>query len=269
MNIVMLYFFYCILGLVAGLCSGLFGIGGGVIIVPILSFIFVHFYGSQEWIMPLATGTSLAAMSMITLISSVTHYKLGQLNQSVVFKMMPGMILGVMTGVLISDYLSTSYMQIIFSIFLVCMALNLWFKKAKKMSLELAILLPSNVRLYLVTYFIGTLAGVLGIGGGLLLMPFLLFLRMPFSQAAATTVACVFPAMLVGAITAGMVGSNAVGLPMYATGFVYWPAVICIGLTAILGAPLGAYLSHRLPVIILKRLFAIILLFMAWQMSVG
>lgn len=269
MTIFMLYFLYCILGFIAGLCSGLFGIGGGVIIVPALSFIFVQFYGAQEWVMQLATGTSLAIISIITLISSVSHYKLGQLNQSLVFKMTPGMILGVITGVLLADSLPTYFLQIAFSVFLVCMALSLLFKKAKDIPLELVILLPSNMRLLLATYFIGIVAGVLGIGGGVLLMPFLLFLHIPFAQASATTVACVFPAMLVGAIIAAGVGFDTAGLPLYSSGFIYWPAVVCIGTIAALSAPLGAYLTHRLPIIVLKRVFAILLLFIAWSMLFG
>lgn len=263
MSLALTIIIYLAIGLVAGISSGLFGIGGGIIFVPALTAVFYSLQIPSDHIMHLSTGSSLAAMALTTLIASIAHHRLGHMNGRLVLKIMPGTIVGAMTGVLLSDQLATETLRWLFTGFLVVIALSFLVGKRPRWAHHT---LPSGSVLLFVAWIIGIFAGLLGIGGGLLLMPFLLFFNVPFKEATATTVASTFPTVTFGAMTAMLVGFGNLDSPSYSVGYLYFPAIITMGMAAFFGAPIGAYLNHKLPAPLLKRGFALLLLLVAWKM---
>lgn len=255
---------YVIVGIVTGILSGLLGLGGGVVMVPALTFLFSWQGFPNEYLMQLAAGTSLAAMIMTTLMATWSHHRRGTVQWTMLKYFLPGMVGGSLLGVWIAKQVSTQSLRWIFACFAVLLSLKLLFaakdqESAKVRALNLA-------TLFMFAIGIGILAGLLGLGGGVLLIPLFLWLGLTMTQASATSAACAFPTSIAGATTAMIVGWHIPGLPPMTWGFVVLPVALILGFASLFGAPLGVILAHRLPVIVIKRIFGGLLLLIAWRM---
>jgi uncharacterized membrane protein YfcA len=245
------------LGCIVGLLSGLLGIGGGIILVPVFTLLFTYQAIPSELVIPLAGGTSLATMTLSTFTSGLRHHSKGAVNWPMLWYLVPGTGIGAVMGVQFASSLPGLAVQIVFGVVVCGVALNMIL--GQPTAHYRAAILGIKGWLFL-GIVVGFCAGLLGIGGGVLLVPLLCFLGVNLTQASATASMCTFPTVLIGALTAIVVGWGVPGLPSDTLGFVYWPAIWMVGLTSILFALIGVELSHRLPVKILRKIFGIILI---------
>ncbi len=244
---------YLVLGAIAGTVAGLFGVGGGVVIVPALIFAFSAQGLSPEVLTHMAVGTSLATI-VVTSISSVrAHHLKGAVLWSVFWAMAPGIALGVWFGVQTIVQISGATLQLAIGCFLLIIALQMGFGLKPSPSRDL----PGKPVLFVVGGGIGWISALFGIGGGSLTVPWLTWCNMRMQQAVACSAACGLPIAIVGAASNVAAGWHHAALPAMSSGFIYWPAFIGIVLASAPFAVVGARLAHRLPADKLKRYFAL------------
>jgi uncharacterized membrane protein YfcA len=253
------------IGALSGLLAGLFGIGGGVIIVPALVLLFTETGIAPHWIAHLAVGTSLAAIVGTGAASALAHHRRRAVRWDLVARLAPGMVLGAGGGALLASGLPQVWMTRAFALFLGLVGLRMLFPRRRVEGR----VLPGPLGIALAGSGIGALSALVGIGGGTLTVPFLNDRGIGIREAVGTSAACGLPIALAGTLGFILVGWGRADLPSAATGFVYWPAVAAILLTSIPTAPLGARLAHRLPVESLRRAFGILLLIVALRLTVG
>ncbi len=253
----LLVFLAC--GAIAGLFAGLLGIGGGVIIIPILTLVFPFLGIPAPLIHHLALGTSLANIMITSFASARMHNKHGAVRWEIVKGITPGIIVGTFLGGLIASHLSSFFLKALFAVFLYCVAAEMLIAKAPQGNRRI----PGIWGLNMVGSIIGMLSGFVGIGGGVMSVPFMTFCSIPMRTAVATSAAIGFPIAISGTLGYIVGGFDVVGLPSGTLGYVHLWALLGMGLAGFLTAPLGAKLTHTLPIPLLKRFFAIFLLIMA------
>lgn len=257
---------YLAVGAVAGVLAGLMGIGGGLIIVPMLVFCFSLQGVAHEHIMHLALGTSLASIIFTSVSSFIAHHKRGAVHWDIVRKIVPGIIVGTLVGAYIASLMSTNVLKGFFVFFLYYVAVQILLDKKPKASRTL----PGISGIFGVGNVIGVVSSLLGIGGGTLSVPFMLWCNIAVHSAIGTSAAIGFPIAVAGAIGYVLTGLRIdTGLPAYSVGYIYFPALLGIVCASMLTAPLGVRIAHWLPVPKLKRVFAVLLFVVATKMLVG
>jgi len=250
---------YLLLGALAGVLAGLLGIGGGLIIVPILAAIFAYHGLPFEIIMHLALGTSLASILFTSIASVYSHHKHHAVCWSRAIKLTPGILAGAWFGGLFASNLSSDILKPVFAIFeLLVASYMLWDTKASNHNGS-----PSLFNFTSSGGVIGFISSIVGIGGGTMTVPWLMWHGSSIHKAIATSAAVGFPIALGGSIGYLYAGWNHNLLPTYAVGFIYLPALIGIIFSSMLFAPLGASLAHKFEVTKLKRVFAFLLIALA------
>ena len=251
----MAFLLYLILGACAGVLAGLFGVGGGLIIVPVLVFSFTAQGFSTEVLTHVAVGTSLATIVFTSLNAVREHHKRGAVRWPIVGWMSVGIILGAALGALTADALKGPVLQKIIGVFAIMMAIQMAFELKPKAQGQV----PGKTGLSVAGVVIGWASAIFGIGGGSLTVPFLSAKGVVMQQAVATSSAVGLPIALSGALSFMVVGWSAAHLPEGSTGYVYWPALVGIALTSMYFTRFGVRLAHRLPAKRLKQLFALLL----------
>ncbi|MHB0774806.1 sulfite exporter TauE/SafE family protein [Halomonas sp. WWR20] len=255
----MLFVLYLILGIFAGVLAGLFGVGGGLIIVPVLVYSFTAQGMAPEVLTHLAVGTSLATIVFTSLNAIQAHHKKRAVLWPLVGWMTLGILVGSALGAVTASYIAGPHLQTIIGIFAIVMALQLTFSWRPKGSQD-DYRPPGKAWLGSGGAVIGWASSIFGIGGGSLTVPFLLWRNLPMQQAVGTSSACGLPIAIVGALSFMWVGWGEAELPDRSAGYVYLPALVGIALTSMFAARFGVRLAHRLPARVLKRLFALLLL---------
>ncbi len=256
---------YLILGAAVGILAGLLGVGGGLIIVPILATIFFSQNVPSEIIMHLALGTSLASILFTSISSVYSHHQHHAVNWNNVATLTPGILVGAWLGGIFADSLSSATLKSIFAIFeLAVAAYLLWGSKAREHNPS-----PSIINFGVSGSAIGFISSIVGIGGGTLTVPWLMWHGSSIHKAIATSAAVGFPIALGGTLSYLYVGWEHALLPEYSAGFIYLPALLGIILSSIFFAPLGANLAHKLNVQKLKRIFAFLLFGLAGYLLMG
>ena len=246
-------------GSVAGILAGLLGIGGGILIVPVLVFIF-RFQGvDNDIIMHTAIGTSLATIVVTSLSSVREHQAHAAIIWPVVKIIAPGIIIGAFVGSFIAKGLDSDSLRLIFAPFMLLVAWQMAFGRPPKPQREL----PQKVGMFVAGGIIGSLSSLLGIGGGSLSVPFMSFCNVSVRKAVATSAAIGFPIAVAGAIGFIISGWNATNLPEWSLGYINLKAALSIVIASALTAPLGAKLTHIMPINLLKKVFAFLLLIVA------
>ncbi|MBI4005037.1 MAG: sulfite exporter TauE/SafE family protein [Gammaproteobacteria bacterium] len=245
---------YLLLGAIAGVVGGLLGLGGGIIIVPALLYLFIRQGLPAEILMHLAVATSLVTIVFTSISSTFAHHRRRAVLWPQVKLFVPGIIVGGVLGAMIVDHISSDNLRIAFGIFEILVAIQIGFAVEPSAHREL----PGFGGMFVAGGGIGTLSTVLGIGGGTLTVPFLLWCNVNIRNAVATSSASGLPIALVGAIAMIITGWNSQSLPAGSIGYVYWPAAMFILVASIFSAPLGAHLTHTLPIKLLKRIFAFV-----------
>lgn len=253
---------YLACGLVAGFLAGLLGVGGGLVVVPALTYIFIARGFPHAHLAHLAVGTSLASIVFTSLSSIRAHHRLGGVDWPVFRRLAPGIVFGTLSGAFLAAGFSTSLLQGFLAIFMCAVALQMIFDFRPHSGIDI----PGKMVFFGAAGAIGFLSSMVGIGGGTLTVPFLLHCRLTMRRAIGTSAAIGFPIALSGALGFALSGSSAENLPEHSLGFIHLPALACVATASVLAAPLGASLSHRLPVRLLKRIFAVLLLFIAIRM---
>ncbi len=256
---------YLTIGLAAGVMAGLLGIGGGLIIVPALVWVFASQGVDAGQLVHLAVGTSLATIVPTSLSSIRAHHRRNAVRWELFALLTPGILLGAWAGAEAADRLSSVWLQRAFGCFALLVGLRMLIGAKAKGRYDL----PARPGMTLGGLVIGCVSAVVGIGGGSLTVPFLTACRVHIRQAVATSSACGLPIALVGAMGFIWTGWLKQGLPAGTTGYVYWPAFAGIVMSSVMFAPVGARFAHRMPVTQLKRVFAFFLMIVGTKMLIG
>ncbi|EKD73987.1 MAG: hypothetical protein ACD_45C00118G0008 [uncultured bacterium] len=255
---------YLVVGAFAGVMSGLFGVGGGVVVIPALAMFFLYDPMIPDALqMQMAIGTSLAIMITTSISALYAHHKRNAVRWNIFLQMLPGLIVGAIVGACVAHFVSSFFLKIIFSVFLFVIGIRLLFNLGVSES-------HSSVSLFVVrvaSLVIGALSSLLGVGGGILIVPFLLHCQLNMREATGTSVACGLSVGIAATISFMMTGLFAMMHVKWSTGYIYWPAFFGIAVASTLFAPVGAALAHKLPIELLKRIFGFFLLLMAVDMA--
>lgn len=252
-------------GMVAGVLAGLLGVGGGIIIVPILYHIF-HGFGVETLLaMPLAVGTSLSTIVLTSIVSARNHHKKGGVDMALVKAWGLPVLVGVIIGSFAPALINGSQVKTVFGIMLVIVSLHMLASSYWKV--ELFHQLPARPLQLVLAVILGGLSALLGIGGGTLMVPLLTLFAFPIHRAVST--ASVFG--LIISIPATLIyianGWAISPLPPLTTGYVNWAAFLVLVPMTMWFAPLGVKLAYRLNVPQLKRAFALFLCLVGLKMA--
>ena len=256
---------YLAVGLIAGILAGLLGVGGGLVIVPMLVYCFTSQGMQNDLIMHMALGTSMASIVFTSVSSFMSHHKHGAVEWSIVRRIVPGIIVGTFAGSYVASRLSTGFLKGFFCVFLYYVATQMVLNKKPKPSRDF----PGTAGMFGVGSTIGAVSSLVGIGGGSLSVPFMLWCNLAAHRAIGTSAAIGFPIAIAGSVGYIVNGLRVSGLPEYCAGYVYLPALVFIVCASVLTAPFGAKLADALPVAKLKRIFAVLLFAVATKMAWG
>lgn len=245
---------YLLIGVVAGVLGGMLGIGGGIITVPCLFYLFGSLFPENPFVMHMAIATSLAAMIFNTAASTIAHHKRHHVLWKVYRKMVPGIILGSVLGAVIAEFLSTAVLQIIFGCFLVLLSIHFYRQKA---IIEQTHRLPPPLALNGWGCTIGSISNLLGIGGGSMAVPLLTSFRIRDKDAIGTSAAITCITTICGSISYMILGWNE--FPGQPLGAIQWQPFLYIGVAAVLTAPFGVKLTTIVNPQKTRRLFALVL----------
>lgn len=246
---------FLVTGALVGFLAGLLGIGGGFTIVPVLVEAFLSQGFAGEHIMPMAIGTSAGTIVFTAFSSARVHHAKGAVDWRVVKEMSPGIVLGSLLGPQITSALPASTMAGVFGCFIWWSAWHMLRNRPPVASRQL----PGVLGMTTAGVGIGTIAGMVGTGGGLLAVPFMTRCNVKLHTAVATSAAIGIPVAIAATIGFMLAGWGKADLPPYAVGYVYLPALLGIVVTSTLLAPVGARVAHSLPVARLRHAFAAML----------
>ena len=255
---------YLLAGTFIGFLAGLLGIGGGMMLVPILAALFAAQGMAPEHGVHLSLGTCMASI-MFTSGSSVReHNRLGVVDWTIVRRMTPGMIAGTLASTAGAGFLSQRTLAVSFAVIVYAGAAQILLGRKPAAARRL----PGAAPLFGVGAAIGAISGLVSAGGTFMTMPFLMFCGVPALTAIATAAAIGIPISLVGTIGYIGTGWRIADLPFGTLGFVYLPALIPLVAASMLTAPYGARTAHRVPIHLLRRIFAAALFVLATRMIV-
>lgn len=253
---------YIGIGVAAGVLAGLLGVGGGLVIVPALVWLFAAQGFSADIVVHLAVGTSLLTIVATGASSTWAHHRRDAVDWPVFGHLAAGLVPGAVAGGLLAAVIPASALHTVVAVYVLVVAIQVLAGRKPAPHREL----PGLAMRALAGAFIGVISAVVGIGGGSLTVPWLLWHNVSMPIAVATSSACGVALAAAGALAFIVTGWGQPSLPAGASGYVYWPAAGGIVLTSLLTAPLGARWAHALPVAVLKRLFGVFLLLVAVKM---
>ena len=256
-----IWLIFAVTGLLAGFMAGLLGIGGGFIVVPLLLLVLPHVDIDAQLIPHFSIGTSLACIALTSISSAYSHHRKQAVLWNLMALIVPGLILGALLGSVLAGAIDGQVLVLFFVVGALLTAVYLLSGHQTK-----HINGNTNGLLYfLYAKFTGIVSALIGIGGGSVLVPFLVYRGQSMVKSVGTAAACGFPIALFGAagfIYSGWVATEAVE---YSSGYVYWPAFLGIVIFSTLSAPFGAKLAHFISEKRLKQVFAIFLIFTSGQ----
>jgi uncharacterized membrane protein YfcA len=253
---------YVLLGATVGFLGGLFGIGGGTILVPVLLFLFEAQRFPAADLMHLALGTSMATILFTSIASMAKHHQHGAVDWRVVRNITPGILLGTALGAATAASISPRFLGIFFSLFVYFAAAQILLDARPEPSRQL----PGAIGMTLTGMFTGWLSTLVSIGGGTVVVPFLVWCNFTLRNAIGTSAAIGFPVAVGGTLGYIVTGISRAALPASSLGFVYLPALFWVALASIVTAPLGALAAHRIKVGLLRKLFAVLLVVLATKL---
>jgi len=252
-----------VLGLGTGFLAGLLGIGGGMLMVPFITFILSAQGVEADLAVKMAIATSMATIIFTSISSVRAQHKRGAVRWDIVKGLAPGIVLGSMIASLgVFALLKGSWLAFFFAGFVSFSATQMLLDKKTKPTRTI----PGTPGLIGAGGVIGFLSGLVGAGGGFVSVPFMTWCNVAIHNAVATSAALGFPIALANAAGYIVAGQNVQDLPAGAVGYIYLPALVVIACVSVLMAPLGVKAAHALPVKSLKRVLAGLLYMLAVYM---
>lgn len=253
------------MGAIAGTMAGLLGIGGGIIIVPVLALVFAAQGVSADVLMHVSIGTSLATIVITSLSSIREHQKHQAIDWRVFKRITPGILFGGLCGAALAKAIGGENLRIIFGIFMLIVAAQFLFGNTAKPHRQL----PHTLGMLITGTGIGTMATLMGVGGGSMSVPFLTWCNMAIRNAIATSAAIGLPIAVAGVTGFIITGWGVEHRPVMSLGFVNIPAFFSIVIASTLFAPVGARLTHRISSKRLKQFFGYFLLILSIKILYG
>ena len=264
-----LWWVYLLIGTAIGFMAGLLGVGGGMLLVPTLLYVF----GLQnaaagfppDHLMHMALATSMATIPFTSASSMRAHHVRGGVSWNIVIGMLPGLALGAMLGTLVAGKVPGRPLAIFFAIFIFYAATSMFFDLKPKGTREL----PGRLGLGVAGTVVSFLSTFLAAGAAFMTIPFMAWCNVPLKRAVGTAAAIGIPLALAASAGYVFAGLQAGPLPKHSLGFIYLPALAMIVAPSMLTAPLGARVSHRMPVKQLRLIFALMLYVIAVRMIIA
>lgn len=246
---------FLVTGAAAGLLAGLFGVGGGLIVVPALAFILPTLGTAEPVVMQSAIGTSLAVVGLTAISSTRSHHRRGGVVWPIFRKLAPGIVIGSFIGATAAHHVGSHVLRLCVGIGAMLISIQMLIDAAPKATRSL----PGALGLGVVGAVIGGLSALIGIGGGSLSVPYLTACNIDMRRAVGTSAACGIPIAWAGAAGFAINGIGVPGLAAWSLGYIDLAAFAGIAVMSVLTAPLGAKLAHGMSPKLLKRAFAIFL----------
>lgn len=256
---------YVLCGAVAGVLAGLLGVGGGIVLVPLMVAIFPTVGVPAQYVQQMALGTSLASIMITSISSARAHNARGAVHWDIFKAITPGILVGTFFGGLVATHMPTMFLKIFFICFILFVSAQMLSNYRPPASRDL----PGKMGTAGVGGVIGLVSSFVGIGGGTLSVPFMTFCNVPLHHAVGTSAAIGFPIAVAGTLGFIVGGWGRPDLPAMSLGFVNLWALLGIATASFMTAPLGAKLSHALPADKLKKGFACFLILVALKMIWG
>ena len=251
------------MGSCAGFLAGLLGVGGALVMIHFLTFLLHQLDIPTDMSVKMAIATGMSTIVLTSLASTRAHHKLGAVRWDLVKGLAPGILLGsALSSLWLFAVLKGTALALFFAAFTAFSATQMILDKKPKPSRQMPGLLGQTV----VGTFIGTLSGLVGAGGAFVSIPFMTWCNVPIRQAVATSAAIGFPVALANALGYVVSGWNAPHNLDWSFGYIWLPGLGVIGLCTTVTAPMGARLAHKMPVLKLKRGFALLLILLASYM---
>lgn len=264
------------IGVFSGLLSGLLGVGGGIIVVPMLLLVLkTNPLFADTNLMHIAAGTSLAAMIVTSLSSAYAYHRHNAVIWPVFWYTLPGICIGMLFGSMLTTHLNVTILSNLFSVFLILTALHLFRDNAPKPRAPTdavqhqSTYTPKNILfISIASTLVGGLSALFGIGGGIILVPLFLTLQLSIREASGTSALCGAATAIVGTLVLSQLALDPGSYKPSAAiqGYIYWPAAVSIAASAVICAPIGTRLAYTLQTKSLKRLFSVMLLLSAWKL---
>lgn len=249
-------------GVVAGFAAGLFGIGGGAIIVPTLVYLFTVL-GYQEWAMHIAVSTSLATITLTSIRSVWSHHKRGVVDWAILRTWGPWIVIGAGVGMSVAAFLTRDGLMLTFGLLGLVCAAQLFFGRP---NWKIAEDMPREPYRAGLGTSVGILSALMGIGGGTFGVTLMALCGRPIHQAIGTSAGFGLAIGFPGTLFAIYWGLGQEGLPPFSLGYVNLIAFAFISLFAVIMTPVGAAVAHRFDGQVLRKLFAILLVLVATRM---
>lgn len=250
---------FALTGIAAGIIAGTLGVGGGVIIVPSLLYLFARQGMDPALAIKLAVATSLSTIIVTSISAILAQMKRGAILWQVVRRWTPYILLGAFLSGTVASLLPAFALQAFIGCFLTYAGINMlrrWTPNPRRQ-------LPGGVGTAGAGTFVGLVSGMAGIAGGNVIIPLLVASNVPMQNAVATSITLALPIATAGTIGFVYAGWHSLGLPAWSLGYVYLPALLGIATFTFLSVPFGVALSHRLPAPRLKRIFGLLVLLVA------
>lgn len=255
----------CCAGLIAGITSGLFGNGGGFVVVPALLAVFPFLPNASHEIMRVAVGTSLASIVISSARSVQAHRRRGAVDFQVLRDWSIWVLLGVAVGLFIASYTESHSLIIVFATGVLVYSIYFLFPHLFD-SFKGKLTMPTGMARASLASFLGGFSSLLGIGGGTITVMTMVLCNRPVHQAVATASGIGFLIGLPGAIGFLIMGLHKPDLPFGSIGYINIPALVAISVFSVISAPIGARWAHSLDEVNLKRLFGLYLVLVSVTM---
>ena len=253
---------YLLMGLFVGFFAGLLGIGGGLILVTLMVYLFTLQGFPADRLLHLALGTSITSIVFTSISSLRAHHQHGAVRWDILRTAVPGLVVGTLLGAVVADQLKSKYLAVFFVIFVYYSAVQMFADVKPKPTRQL----PGKAGMRVIAIIVGIVSSLVGIGGGVMTIPFMSLCNVPMRQAIGTSAALGLPIAVAGTVGFIVTGLGKDHLPALSLGYVYLPALIGIVLGTFVTVPWGAKMAHSMPVTTLKKIFAVILFILATRM---
>ena len=260
-----MWWLYLPIGAIVGFMAGLLGIGGGMVLVPIMVFVFGANHFPPEHLMHMALATAMATIPFTSVSSVRAHHARGGVDWRIVIGLLPGLLFGAALGTLVAGRVPGRPLAIFFAAFLFYAATTIFFDLKPKGTRAL----PGRTGLAFVGTLVSFLSSFVAAGAALMTIPFMAWRNVPLRRAVGTAAAIGFPLSLAASVGYAIAGLRVEGLPQYSFGFIYLPALGMISAGSVFTAPLGARVSQRIPVKQLRIVFAVTLYVLAVRMLIS